>query len=153
MYREKSRDSEFEHKVVEISRIARTVAGGKRIRFRALVVSGDRNGHVWIGLSKANDLSEAIKKATSQSKKEMISVPLKDGTIACSVYFKYGPAKIILRPAKKGKSIMAGSSVKTVLELAGIKNISAKILGSHNKLNNAKATYFALQQLKKYQGE
>lgn len=138
---------EITEKVISIDRISRTVKGGRRIRFRALVAIGDRAGRVGVGLAKAGDVQTAIAKAKDQAQKILITVPLVDGTISHAVTHTYGRAQIILKPAKPGHSIIAGGSIRPVLELAGVKNIVSKSLGSTNSLNNAMATYEALKSL------
>lgn len=140
--------SEFETKVVEIKRVTRVVAGGKRMRFRALVVIGDKKGRVGIGLKKGADVAEAVGKATAQSRKTMIKVPIVDGTIPYAMKHKYKAAMVFLKPAKPGSGITAGGPVRAVLTLAGIKNISSKMLGASNKVSNVRATYEALASLK-----
>ncbi len=137
-------DKEFDERVVEIARVSRVVKGGRRIRFRALVVIGDRKGKVGMGVARANEVSNAVKKAVSQAKKKMIDVPVIEGTIPYEVVAKFGAAKIILKPAAQGTSIVAGGSVRTVVELAGITDILAKILGTRNKVNNVYAVMKAL---------
>ena len=139
---------EFETKVVEIKRVTRVVAGGKRMRFRALVVSGDKNGRVGVGLKKGTDVAEAVAKASAQAKKTMISIPMVAGTIPHAVKMKYKAALVLLKPAKTGSGILAGGPVRAVLNLAGIKNISSKMLGAANKVSNVRATYEALKSLK-----
>ncbi len=139
---------EFDNKVVEIRRVTRVVAGGKRMRFRALVVIGDRNGRVGIGLRKGVDVADAIGKATSQAKKHLIQAPLKDGTIPQRIQMKYKSAVVLLKPARAGTGIIAGGPVRAVLSLAGVKNITSKMLGSSNKISNVRATYEALRQLR-----
>ncbi len=137
----------FEEKVIEIARVSRTVKGGKRIGFRALVVVGDRQGKVGIGMGKSVEVSGAIKKAVSRAKKQMIEVDTDErGTIAKEVTCQFGAAKVLLRPAPEGTSIIAGGVVRAVCELAGIRNLVAKSLGSANKINSAKATILALTQ-------
>ncbi len=139
---------EFDSKVVEIKRVTRVVAGGKRMRFRALVVIGDRKGKVGIGLRKGVDVADAVAKATSEAKKNLLSVPLMEGTISHIVKMKYKAAWVLLKPAKAGKGIIAGGPVRAVLSLAGVKNITSKMLGSANKVSNVRATYEALKTLK-----
>lgn len=140
--------SEFEEKVVQVDRVSRTVKGGKRIRFRALVVIGNRNGKVGMGIGKAQEVLSAVNKAVSRAKKHIINVPIVNDTIPHEVKIKYGSAILFLKPAGKGTSIIAGGSVRSVIELTGIKNILSKILGSSNKINNVKATLLALQSFK-----
>jgi small subunit ribosomal protein S5 len=139
---------EFDSKVVEIKRVTRVVAGGKRMRFRALVVIGDHNGRVGVGLKKGTDVSDAIGKATGQARKNLIQTPIIDGTIPHMIQVKYKAADVLLKPAKPGSGIIAGGPVRAVLILAGIKNISSKMLGSSNKISNVRATYEALRRLK-----
>lgn len=154
-YQEKNAkpDSGFEEKVIQVDRVSRTVKGGKRMRFRALVAIGNRNGRVGIGIGKAQDVLGAVKKAVNNAKKDLVDVPIKNGTIQHDLNIEYGSAKIILRPARPGTSIIAGSSVRVILELSGIKNILSKILGSNNKINNAKATIIGLKSLKNFDFE
>lgn len=132
--------SEFEERVIEVSRVARTVKGGRRIRFRALVVIGNRKGKVGVGIAKANDVAEAVKKATVKAKKEIVLVPIIDGTIPYEVTSKYGSAVVMLKPAASGTSIVAGGAVRAVAELAGISDLLSKMLGSSSKINNITAT-------------
>lgn len=139
---------EFEEKVIEIDRVSRTVKGGKRMRFRALVVIGNRKGKVGMGIGKANEVAGAVTKAANQAKKHLITIPIVNDTIAHEIKFHFGGARIYLMPAKPGTSIIAGGSVRNVIELSGIKNILSKILGSSNKINNVKATLLALQSMK-----
>lgn len=141
-------EPEMEEKVVSIDRISRTVAGGRRIRFRALVIVGNRHDKVGVGMAKANDVQSAIAKAVSQAKKVMITVPLTNETIPHIVSYTYGTSSVLLKPAPKGHSIIAGGAVRPVLELAGIKNIVSKTIGSSNALNSAMAAYTALKALK-----
>jgi len=141
--------SEFEEKVVQVDRVSRTVKGGKRIRFRALVVVGNRNGKVGAGIGKGQEVVLAVKKAVNHAKKSMIEVPILNETIPHEIRVDFGGAKLYLAPAGKGTSIVAGGSVRSVLELVGIKNILSKMLGSSNKINNVKATILALKSLRK----
>lgn len=151
MVKEKTKEgkSEFEEKVIQVDRVSRTVKGGKRIRFRALVVIGNHQGKVGMGLGKAQEVLLAIQKAATRAKKQLIEVPIINDTIPHEVKFSFGSAQLFLKPAGSGTSIIAGGAVRTVIELAGIKNILSKILGSPNKINNVKATILALQSLKK----
>lgn len=128
-------------KVIEISRVARTVKGGKRIAFRALVIVGDKSGRVGIGIGKANDVSFAIRKATAYGKKRLIKIAINEkGTVMKEVLVSYNSSTILLKPAVEGTSIIAGGVVRSVCELAGIKNLVSKSLRSNNKINTAKAT-------------
>ncbi len=140
---------EFQTKLLDLARVTRVTGGGKRMSFRAVVVAGDKKGKVGIGIDKGKDVSQAIDKATRRAKRDMLSVVIVEGTIPHEVEAKYGPAVILLRPQKKGRGLVAGGAVRTICDLAGIKNISSKILsGSKNKLNNARATMEALRKLK-----
>lgn len=132
--------SEFEEKVIEVRRVARTVKGGRRIRFRALVVIGNKKGKVGMGSAKANDVAEAVRKAVTKAKKALIVVPIIDGTIPYEITAKHGSAVVMLRPAAEGTSIVAGGAVRAVAELAGISDLLSKMLGSSNKINNIVAT-------------
>lgn len=139
---------DFDQKVVEIKRVTRVVAGGKRMRFRALVVIGDRNGKVGMGLRKGIDVAEAVNKAVNAAKKSMLNVPIENGTIPHAVNLKYKASKILLLPAGAGTGIIAGGALRSVLELAGIKNILSKMLGSSNKVNNVKAVFEAFKTMR-----
>ena len=125
------------------------MAGGKRMRFRACVAIGDHKGRVAIGLAKGLDVTMAVNKAVNKAKKNLITVPIVNGTIPHEVRQKSDAALIILKPASQGKGIIAGSVVRIILELAGLHNVTSKMLGSHNKINNAKCTMKALQSLRK----
>ncbi len=141
--------SEFEERVVEVQRISRVVKGGRRIRFRALVVIGNRKGKVAMGVAKANDVSEAVRKAVAVAKKHIIEVPIIEGTIPYEVSMSKGSVNLMLRPAATGTSIVAGGSIRTVAELAGITDILAKSLGSSNKINNVTTAIAALSSFRK----
>ncbi len=140
---------EFSEQVVQISRVARVVAGGKRLRFRAVVVVGNQSGRVGLGVEKANDVATAVQKAVKVAKKNLIPVPIKNETIPHEILQSFGSAKVLLKPASKGTGIIAGGPIRVIANLAGIKNISAKILGSSSKMNNLKATVMALEKLTK----
>jgi small subunit ribosomal protein S5 len=135
---------EYDHKVLDIARVARVMAGGRRFSFRATVVIGDRKGKVGVGIGKGADTAIAIDKAINAAKKKMVQIDVSSGTIPVDATAKFGSAQIILKPAKEGKGIVAGGAVRTVVDYAGIKNITAKMLGGKNKLNNAQATVKAL---------
>lgn len=140
--------SEFEEEVIQIDRVTRVVKGGRRLRFRATVVVGNKNGKVGIGLGKSHEVTGAIKKATVQAKKYLVRVPLIHGTIPHEIYLKFKSAKVFLKPASQGTGLIAGSSIRKVLELAGIKNILSKAHGASNRITNSKATILALQKLR-----
>ncbi|MFN7088494.1 MAG: 30S ribosomal protein S5 [Candidatus Paceibacteria bacterium] len=146
----RTKAGEWEQKVLDIRRVARVVAGGKRFSFRATVVIGNRSGKVGVGVAKGKDVAQAVEKATNQAKKDIIEVPIVEGTIPHEVYAKHSSAEVLIKPAKRGKGIIAGGAARAVLTLAGIKDVSAKILGrTPNKLTNARATLEALRKLKK----
>jgi len=138
------KEDDFEERVIEVARISRVVKGGRRIRFRALVAVGNKKGRIGVGLSKANEVADAVNKATSKARKKMVDVPIIAGTIPYEMTSKFGAAKVILKPASEGTSIVAGGAVRTVLEICGIENVLAKILGSKSKVNNVFATILAL---------
>jgi len=140
---------EYEQKLLDIARVVRVVAGGRRFRFRAVVVIGNKKGKVGVGVSKGQDVSLAVEKAVTNAKKNLIKVSLKNNTIPHTTEAKFGTAKILLKPGMKGRGIVAGGAVRVICDLAGIENISGKILGkTKNKLNNARATIKALKKLK-----
>lgn len=139
---------DFDQKVVEVSRVTRVVAGGKRMRFRALVVIGDRKGKVGIGLRKGVDVSESVNKAVTAAKKNMITVNLINNTIPHEMKFKYKSSVVFLKPASPGTGIIAGGAIRQVLDLVGVKNVLSKMLGSSNKINNVMATYLALSKMR-----
>lgn len=135
-------------KLVYINRVTKVMMGGKRLKFSALVVTGDGNGHVGIGTGKANEVPAAISKASAMARKNLIKVPLAGTTIPHEIRVKFGAAKVLLKPAAPGIGIIAGGSIRAVVEMAGIKDILTKSLGSSNKVNVAKATILALMQLR-----
>lgn len=140
---------EFDKKVLQVDRISRTVKGGKRMRFRALVILGNRAGKVGIGVGKAAEVVDAVEKASRIARKNLIHVPIQNGTIPHEIELHLGSAHILLKPAREGTSIVAGGTIRAICNLAGIKNIVGKILGTANKINNSKATIAAFEKLTK----
>ena len=135
-------------KLVSINRVAKVVKGGKRLSFSALVVTGDGQGHVGIGIGKSNEVPTAINKGGANARKNLIEVRRQGNTIPHQVLIKFGAAKILLKPAAPSTGIVAGGSIRAVLEAAGIRDVLTKSLGSSNKINMAKATMLALSQLR-----
>lgn len=140
-------EKQFEEQVVSIDRVARVVKGGRRFRFRALVVVGDGKGKVGVGVSKGADVQAAVAKAVDVAKKQMINVPVTKGTIPHDATGKVGGAKVLIMPASEGTGLIAGGVVRVVLEAAGIHNVLSKSLGSSNKINIAYSTIEALSSL------
>lgn len=140
---------EFEQKLLDVRRTARMVAGGRRFSFRAVIIIGNKEGKVGVGVAKGVDVSMAVDKAVKQAKKNLINViTTKEGSIPYKVDAKYSAARVMLKPAAKGRGVIAGGTVRTICNLAGIENVTAKILGrTNNKLNNARATIRALEKL------
>lgn len=145
--RQEQYSKEFEEKVVQVNRVSKKTQGGNKIGFSVLVVVGDKKGKVGVGLGKANDVSSSIRKGVSYAKKHLISVPIVKGTIPSDIYIKRGAAKILLKPAPEGSGVIAGGAVRVVVEAAGIRNISSKVLGTKNKASNVYATLEALSKV------
>jgi small subunit ribosomal protein S5 len=145
----RDKDDRFGQKLLEIRRVTRVVAGGKRMSFRAVMIIGDRAGSVGIGVAKGKDVQQATAKSLFQAKKSLFQVPLVNETIPHEVSAKHSSAKIILKPARQGHGLIAGGAARVVLSFAGVKNVTAKLLGrTPNKLTNAVATMKALRQLR-----
>lgn len=144
--REETED-QFTEKLVKLNRVAKVVKGGRRFSFSALMVVGDKNGNIGIGFGKANEVSEAIRKGVQSAKKNIVHIKLKGNTIPHEVYGKFKSGKVIMKPASPGTGIIAGGPVRAVVELAGIKDILTKCLGTNNQLNVVKATMDGLQKL------
>lgn len=140
--------SDIEERVVHVNRCAKVVKGGRRFSFSALVVVGDRKGHVGYALGKANEVADAIRKGTEQAKRNMFSVTMRDRTIPHAVMGKFGAAMVMLRPASPGTGVIAGGGARAVLDLAGVRDVLAKSLGASNQLNVVKATIEGLGQLR-----
>jgi|GEM_PF-319503 len=146
-------EREFDQRTLDISRVTRVTKGGKRMSFRSLVVIGNHKGKVGYGLAKGADVAISVSKSMAQAKKKLIEVPIVKETIPHEVRAKYGASHVLLKPAVRGSGIKAGGAVRAVLEVSGVPNVSGKILGSKNKINNVKATFRALEDLIKIEGD
>ena len=143
---QKSHDG-FEETIVQVNRVSKKTKGGNKIGFSVLMVVGNKSGKVGVGLGKAGDVSLAIKKGVSLAKKHAIEIPIVNGTIPFEFYIKLGAAKVLLKPAPTGSGVIAGGAVRSVVSLAGIENISSKVLGTDNQASNVYATIEALKRL------
>jgi len=147
--RDKLSKDGFDSNLLDLARVTKVTGGGKKLRFRAVVVIGNKAGKVGVGVAKGKDVAQAIEKATRLAKKNVITIPFAGDTIPYDVEAKYGPARVLLRPQAKGRGVVAGGVVRVICNLSGIKNISSKLLSrSRNKLNIARATILALSKLR-----
>jgi small subunit ribosomal protein S5 len=140
-------EKEFEEKVIQVSRVSKKTKGGNKIGFSVLMVVGDKKGRVGVGLGKAPDVLSSIKKGVRRAKNNLFKVPLKGTTIPHDITLKFGAAKVMLKPAPDGSGVIAGGAVRAVMEAAGIKNVSSKVLGTRNQASNVYATVKALKKL------
>lgn len=148
-YHKKIEQNEYDQKLLDVARVVRVMAGGRRFRFRAVVVIGNKKGKVGVGVSKGQDVSIAVEKAVANAHKDLIKISLIDGTIPHTIEAKFGSSRVLLKPGMKGRGVVAGGAIRVICNLAGIENLSGKILGkTKNKLNNARATIEALKKLK-----
>ena len=139
--------SDFVEQVVQLNRTSKKTSGGNSMSFSAMVVVGDKKGRVGVGLGKAPEVSEAIRKGSTKARKQMITVPMYKSTIPHQIEVKLGAARVLLKPAPEGTGVIAGGAVRAVVEAAGVRNILSKVLGTNNKISNVYATMSALQQL------
>ena len=140
--------TEFEEKVLYINRCSKVVKGGRKFSFSALILIGDNEGHVGLGFAKANEVADAIRKGTEAARKNVLSFEMEESTIPHEIMVDWDGAKILLKPAPEGTGVVAGSKVRSVLEMGGVKNVVAKSLGSNNPLNQVRATFKALEGLR-----
>ena len=138
----------FEEKVIHINRVAKVIKGGRKFGFTALVAVGNVNGMIGLGYGKANDVQGAIKKGVDQANKNMIEIPILNDTLPHEITYKYGAAQIFMKPASAGTGVIAGGPMRAILEIAGVKNVLAKSIGSKNQINVARATFEALKTMR-----
>jgi len=148
-FKKNVKKDEFEQRILDLARVTRVMAGGKRMRFRACVAIGDKKGQVGVAMGKGADVSIAVQKAVNRARKALICVPIINDTIPHAVKQKFGASVVLFKPGKDGRGVIAGGIVRVILELAGIKNITCKIIGTNNKVTNAKCTIKALESLKR----
>ncbi|TAK94994.1 30S ribosomal protein S5 [Patescibacteria group bacterium] len=141
--------SEYDQKLLALDRVTRVVKGGRRFRFRATLVVGNRRGKVGVGVAKGSDVSDAISKANHSALKNLVEIQMDGNTISHDVFKKLGSARVMLKPAKEGRGVIAGGAVRSVIDLVGIRDVVSKSLGTSNKLSVARATIEALKSLKK----
>jgi len=147
----KEKETDWQERIVQVRRVTKVVKGGKKLSFRAILIIGNEKGQVGVGVGKASDVIGAVKKAVTDSKKHLVNVPVtKNNSIPHIITGQSGAAKVIIRPSAPGSGVIAGGAVRTILELAGVKNILAKQLGSSSPLNNARAATNALLKLKTF---
>lgn len=142
-------ESEFDQRIIDLARVTRVTSGGKRMRFRACVVIGDKKGQIGYGIAKGADVTLAVNKAANHAKKALVSIPVTHGTIPHEIRVKFKSARIMLKSAPEGTGVMAGGAIRLALEISGIKNIVAKMYGSKNKVNNIHALFEAIKELSK----
>lgn len=140
---------EFEQRILDLARVTRVMKGGKRMSFRACVAIGDKKGRIAVALGKGADVTLAVNKAVNKAKKNILEVPIYNDTIPHQIDSKFGSAKLLFKPAAKGRGVIAGGVVRVIMDLAGVKNVTSKILGTNNKVNNAKCTILAFSKLKR----
>lgn len=147
-YRREERQSEFDEKVIQVNRVSKKTKGGNKIGFSVIIVVGDRKGRVGVGLGKAPQVVDAMRKASSYAKKHLINVPIKNSTIPHEIMIKLGAARVLLKPAPSGTGVIAGGAVRSVVEAAGISDIVSKVLGTKNQASNVYAALEALRRLR-----
>lgn len=140
-------DREFKEHIVQINRVSKKTKGGNKIGFSVLVVIGDKKGRVGVGLGKAADVASSIRKGIEVAKKHLLTVPIINDTIPLPIFVKVGAARVMLKPAPRGSGVIAGGAVRSVVEAAGIRNISSKVMGTKNQASNVHATLIALAQI------